>query len=140
MKINRKAIYMSILLVLLISSYMYINLKDIAIATNSTLELKQDVENMEIVLGGEAIGIKLLATGVLVVGVDREDNVLNIGDIILKVNSNKITTNAELLEYAKQNNDKDITLEVSRNNEIINVDITPIFDEDLNEYRLRALG
>ena len=57
---------------------------------NRDNKVYEEIENMDIILGGEAVGIKLLATGVLVMGNDRQDSPLEIGDIILEVNNNKI--------------------------------------------------
>lgn len=56
----------------------------------SVYSKQEDIENkikdMKIYVGGETVGIKLLATGVLVMGVDSEvSDKLNIGDIILTV-------------------------------------------------------
>ncbi len=87
-------------------------------------------------VGGECVGIKLLATGVLVMDVDREDTDLKIGDIILKVNDQKIESNLELVDFAKKSNGENLNLEVNRNGEIINVTLTPIMDSLSNEYKL----
>ena len=53
-------------------------------------------ENNEYILGGQIVGVKLLASGVLVMGVDREDIDVKIGDIILEVNGKKVETDNEL--------------------------------------------
>ena len=91
--------------------------------------------NEELVyLGGDAIGIKLLATGVLVVDVDRNDVDIKVSDVILKVNGNKIETNKELLNYGREG--KELELEIDRKGKIIYTKIIPKLDKDLNEYKL----
>lgn len=91
-------------------------------------------DNKEYILGGELVGIKLLASGVLVMGVDRDDNLIEVGDIILSANSQKIETDAALEEIA-QKGDK-IILKVQRNTDIFEVEITPSYNENSNKYRL----
>ena len=56
-------------------------------------------QESEYILGGEAVGIKLLSSGVLVMGVDRLDTDIEVGDIILEVNNSKIETDSELEIY-----------------------------------------
>ena len=60
---------------------------------------EKDIKDLEFVIGGEACGIKLLATGVLVVEVDNKSIDLNVSDIILEVDGISIDSNAELIEY-----------------------------------------
>ena len=91
-------------------------------------------KNTEYILGGEAVGIKLLASGVLVMGIDRSDVDLKIGDIILEVNGCKIETNAELEEYA--NLGQKLSLTVQRAGKTINIDIEPKTSQTTGEYKL----
>lgn len=88
----------------------------------------------EYVLGGEAVGIKLLASGVLVMGIDRTDTELKIGDIILEVNGCKIETNVELEEYAELGQKLDFT--VQRNDKKIHIEMEPKLSDSTGEYRL----
>ena len=88
----------------------------------------------EYYVGGEAVGIKLLASGVLVMGVDRDDCDLKIGDIILEVNGQKIETDSNLQEYASTG--KMLSLTVLRQDKNINVNIEPKYNETTGEYRL----
>ncbi|MGN1013291.1 MAG: SpoIVB peptidase S55 domain-containing protein [Clostridia bacterium] len=91
-------------------------------------------ECAEYVLGGEAVGIKLLASGVLVMGIDRTDTDLKIGDIILEVNGCKIETNVELEEYAELGQKLDFT--VQRNDKKIHIEMEPKLSDSIGEYRL----
>ncbi len=88
----------------------------------------------EYYLGGEAVGIKLLATGVLVMGIDRDDTSLQVGDIILEVNGCKIETDAELEKYVALG--EMLNLTVSRDEKIINIKIAPKYNETSQNYRL----
>lgn len=127
---NRKKIYLIILFCILtflgVGIFTYINKKEDAV----TCSLKEK----EYYVGGEAVGIKLLASGVLVMGVDRDDCQLQVGDIILEVNGCKIETDAELEEYASLG--QTLTLTVSRNNENLSIQISPKYNETSKQYRL----
>lgn len=126
----KKILYMYILLVLLYIFVLFNLNKTVMTLSN----------NDSVILGGQCVGIKLLATGVLIVEIDRKDVDLQIGDVILKVNDSKIESNNELINYCKLNNGQKLNLEISRNNEIIKTSISPILDNISNEYRLRFMG
>ena len=135
MKKNKK-IWIIILFLIILLFIILINYnKTIDVISKNNITL-QEIETMEFVLGGEAVGIKLLATGVLVVGIDRNDTDLKIGDIILKVNNNKIETNQQLLEYSKNSKGNKLILEVNRKDEIIKINLKPNLDDVTNEYKL----
>lgn len=119
--------------------FVYVNINYSAIATiNKTQKNVEDkLKNMELVVGGEAVGIKLLATGVLVMSVDREDiSDILVGDIILNVNGNKVETNEELANYAKLSNGNNLKLELDRKGVKFQTEITPIKEELSQEYKL----
>ena len=129
-KILNKRVVVSIsCLLVLILSYIFLNYKEL----NAIYALEN---KMNIVLGGEAAGIKLLATGVLVMGIDRSDTQIEIGDIILEVNGKKIETNLELVDFAKKSEGKDLVLKINRKNEIKELKIKPELDEISKEYKL----
>lgn len=92
------------------------------------------VKEKEYCVGGEVVGIKLLASGVLVMGVEREELPLQIGDIILEVNGSKIETDAELEEYASLG--KPIELTVLRNKEKLKFSVEPKLNESNSAYRI----
>lgn len=91
-------------------------------------------KNTQYILGGEAVGIKLLASGVLVMGNDRLDTDLKIGDVILEVNGCKIETNAELEEYARLG--QRLNLTVQREDKTLNIDIDPRLSQTSGDYKL----
>lgn len=135
--ITKKKLLVSLFcIVVLVISYIAINFSELKAIYVMQNEIIEQTENMQIVLGGEAVGIKLLATGVLVMGIDSNDSNLQVGDIILEVNNNKIETNLELLEYAKKSNGRDLNLKVSRNEKILEIKIKPKLDEISGEYKL----
>lgn len=136
-KINSKYVVAIFAIILLLFTYCIINYSKLVAIYTFQEKIANKVENMEIVLGGEAVGIKLLASGVLVMSVDRTDEVnINIGDVILKVNDKKIETNRELAEYAKLSNGKDIKLSILRDNNIIDVTVKANKEDLTGEYKL----
>ena len=133
---TKKIIVSLFCVIILVFAYVLINYRELRAIYVMDKKVLQDSQNMELVLGGEATGIKLLATGVLVMGIDREDSPLQVGDIILEVNNNKIETNLELLEYARKSDGKELLLKINRQKSEIEVSIKPEIDEISNEYKL----
>ncbi len=88
----------------------------------------------EYYIGGDVIGIKLLATGVLVMGKDDESCPLNVGDIILEVNGEKIETGAALEEYASRG--EKLSLKVSRKGKEELFEVSPKYNSISEKYRL----
>lgn len=135
-KYNTRNIFLSIfIIIMLVFTYIVLNFNNILAVYTSNKNIV-NVNNMQVLLGGDAVGIKLLATGVLVMGIDREDINLEIGDVILKVNDKKIESNAELLSFAKESNGQNLNLQVDRKGKIFDTTILPIKDEISNEYKL----
>lgn len=91
-------------------------------------------EDSEYILGGETVGIKLLSSGVLVMGVDREDVDIVVGDIILEVNHEKIETDSQLEEYAKFG--EKLLLTIKRGQSNIEREIYPQYSNNSKTYRL----
>ena len=125
--IRKKYIIISIVAIMVFCIFVFSFSHSRAIPTSNDLESKY-------YLGGEAVGIKLLATGVLVMGIDRENTGLEIGDIILEVNGCKIETGSELEEYASLG--ERLTLMISRQENILNIEIEPKFSDITKQYRL----
>ena len=133
---KKKKITCLILVIFLIIYYFIFNFDSIKSVYTVDKNIEKKIKNMEFYLGGEAVGIKLLATGVLVMGIDRADTSLQIGDIILEVNDTKIESNIELLDYAKKSDGKKIKLTIDRNGEEFETEITPLIDNISKEYKL----
>lgn len=131
-----KIIIISCIIVLLSVTFVYINYIDIFNSYSISKDVKEKLKNMDIVIGGETVGIKLLATGVLIMGIDRYDTDLKIADIILKVNGSTVESDAEVQNFLKSSNGEKLSLEVMRQDKVFETEITPTFDEISNEYRL----
>ncbi len=132
----QKIILACFLIIALIFAYFILNYKDLVEVYNLSKSVENKLENMKISVGGEAVGIKLLATGVLVMGLDRDDTLLQVGDIILKADDKKVESNAELIDISKQSDKEEILLEINRQGVIIHTKITKIYDEIAEEYKL----
>ena len=90
--------------------------------------------NEEYILGGQIVGVKLLASGVLVMGVDREDIDIKVGDIILEVNGQKIETDEELKKFA--NEAETLELKIQRHGSVFKRSIVPEYSNNSREYKL----
>lgn len=133
---RKRILTMFICLVLLIFTYAAVNFKELIAVYNSEKNMKDNIKDMDIILGGEAVGIKLLATGVLIMGVDRDDTNLSVGDIILSIDGEKVESNSEVSSILNKSNSDSLKLEISRNNNIFFTDIIPIKDDISGKYKL----
>lgn len=108
------------------------------------------VPDLKVIPGGQTIGVKLKSAGVLVVGhhlvaVDEnkkispgEDAKIQIGDLIVSMNGNKlndVSMVSEIVAKAGQSN-QPLDLEIKRKNEILHVRMNPSFDIRDKAYRL----
>ena len=135
--INKKKIVIcGFIISILLFIYCFFNYNKLIAVYNLQKDIETKVENMEIVLGGDAVGIKLLATGVLVVGVDRQDIGVEIGDIILEVNGTKIESNDELIKFVNESNGDNLDLKINRQGKEFNISVTPNYDNLANAYKL----
>lgn len=134
---KRKKIIICLFIVsILLFLYCFFNYNQLVSVYNLQKSIEEKVNDMDIVIGGETVGIKLLATGVLVVGVDRENIGIEVGDIILEVNNTKIESNDELIQFVKDSNGNKLDLKINRQGKEINVNVTPNYDEISNSYKL----
>lgn len=121
-------------IIFLIAVIILISFCSLALVFNKKEAITCSKKNAEYILGGEAVGVKLLASGVLIMGIDRTDTNLKIGDIILEVNGCKIETNSELEEYASLGSVLELT--VQREDKVITTQIEPKVSQTTGEYRL----
>lgn len=133
---KRKVSSLILCLFVLIFTYVAINFSEIVSVITSEKQTEEDIKDMDIVLGGEAVGIKLLATGVLVMGIDRSDTSLMVGDIILSVDDEKVESNSQIAEIVKKSSKSEFELKVNRMGEEFNVSINSIKDNITGEYKL----
>ena len=102
---------------------------------NNNEEIAQCIaQESEYILGGEAGGIKLLSSGVLVMGVDRLDTDIEVGDIILEVNNSKIETDSELEIYAQKG--EELLLTIKHGDNITQKRIIPQYSNNSRTYKL----
>ena len=118
---KRKLIVTAFIVSVLVFAYCILNYNKLVAVYNLQKDIEKKVESMDIVLGGNTVGIKLLATGVLVVGVDRDDDLIKIGDIILEVNKTKIESNDELIKFVNESNGNSLDLKINRQGKEFNV-------------------
>lgn len=95
---------------------------------------------------GTAIGMKLYTKGVLVVGMSQikdendekkrpyENSGIEQGDTIIAINNNEVSNTNELIEEVNNSNGNAITVKYEKNNETLEISITPV--KSGNEYKL----
>ncbi|HLS06903.1 MAG TPA: SpoIVB peptidase [Bacillota bacterium] len=107
------------------------------------------LDDIRVVPGGQSIGIQLQTLGVLVVGhhLIKEDDAyvspgeegdIEVGDIILKINDEKITKADDIAKYIKKFSEADESLNVTikRGDDEFIRTLQPIYDKKENKYRL----
>lgn len=106
--------------------------------------------DLKIIPGGQTIGVKLKSAGVLVVGhhlvtVDAnkktspgEEAKIQMGDLIVSMNGTKINDVSEVSEIVTKagENGQSLEVEIMRNNELMKLQIKPVYDINDKAYRL----
>lgn len=97
----------------------------------------------ELIPVGQAIGVKLFADGVLVVGLSEStptaaDAGIKVGDMLLEFNHTPIKSTEQLRKLLAQNGGKSAELTLQRGSRLQTVSLTPNCGED-GTYRLGAL-
>ncbi|THG88429.1 peptidase S55 [Alkalihalobacillus alcalophilus ATCC 27647 = CGMCC 1.3604] len=104
---------------------------------------------IEVIPGGQSIGVKLNTEGVLVVGhhliptsigdeSPGEEAGIEVGDMIVKINDEPIqhiTEVANIVQKAGEGN-QPLSIEIKRNNQLFNKELTPIKAKNEHSYRL----
>lgn len=135
---KKKTSLLYIILFILVSAYFVLNYFETSEVLASKIEFEEQTKNLEFVLGGESCGIKLLATGVLVVEVDNKSLDLQPSDIILKIDDEKVESNAELIEYINKEEikGKEVTLTVTRGGKEKTIKVKPLKNVETGTYEL----
>ena len=128
------------------SSNISIDLKMFGVIPVSKAEV-QVVDELQVALLGQPFGMKLYTEGVLVV--DFTDIVTNgqkqnpahnsglkKGDYILAANGKSLSTNEDLVEAVENSKGENLSLKISRNGNILNLNVTPVTDEKTGEYKI----
>lgn len=111
-KLSNLIITPILILFLLSLNPVYIKAKDND--TNSS-------QDMELIPGGDSVGVKLSCKGILVVGFSNTNGELSfnsssiqVGDMITKVNSETVATSKDLIKKVKNSKEDEVTLTIIR--------------------------
>ena len=103
---------------------------------------------LEVVPGGDLIGIKLYSKGVLIVGESKvqdlsgnwnelyPDGTFKAGDLLLKIGEYEVDSAEEVSKIVNTIGEKEITLTIERNKEEFLVRVTPIKSFDDGHYKI----
>lgn len=107
------------------------------------------LNNIEVIPGGQSIGVKLNTLGVLVVGHHQvttdqgkkspgELAGIEVGDIITKINGIQIDKMSDVAPFVQESgkSGKPLSIMIRRNNQEIKTDLTPLKDKNDNAYRI----
>ncbi|MHA6251018.1 SpoIVB peptidase [Oceanobacillus sp. CAU 1775] len=121
--------------------------RDLAVTNNELSQMEKD--SIKLIPGGQSIGVQLQTLGVLVVGhhaVDAnngklspgEEAKVNVGDIIIEINGNKIKTMNDIKPYVHEAGEKKhpLNMKIKRGNETIETSLNPALDKKDNEYKI----
>lgn len=135
---NKRTKILFVILVFLVVLYIGLGCLESSEVVASKVEFEKEIKDLEFVLGGESCGIKLLATGVLVIEVDNKNIDLEVSDVILKIDNNSIDSNAELVDYINKEGlkGKEVTLTVKSNGTTKTVKAKPTLNDESGMYEL----
>lgn len=107
------------------------------------------LRRMEVIPGGQSIGIKLRAAGILVVGYHlvrrgresfspAERASIRVGDLITGVNGGGVRSVQEVSQWIEQagRQNKPLEFQVRRKRELLKVRVSPTLDDDSGMYRI----
>lgn len=107
------------------------------------------LKDVQVIPGGQSIGVQLQTLGVLVVGhhlvngengtmSPGEDADIKVGDVIIELNDKKIQEMKDVKPIVEQagEDSKPLKVKVKRGNEVFITELTPLKDTKENEYRI----
>lgn len=116
-----------------------VKLKEVAI---------QSLERQTAAPSGQVAGIYIETNGLFVIDTtdvetaagkkSPSENKLKSGDYITKVNGQKVTSKMKFMEQVNQSGGKAVILQVIRKNQSFETKITPVLDEEDNQYKIGA--
>ena len=139
---KRKKFFM-ILLSALSFSALFIN--TISPAPIATANQRQYPKTL--LIGGQTFGVKFYTQGVMVVDMsafETENGMCNpaktaglrVGDIILSINSQIVSTNSDISELVEASNGNALTIEYSRSGKVHTLSVTPLYSTVQKAYKL----
>ena len=136
---NRKVRLLSSLASILIVLTIVLGVIDNNRTVETISNFNSMVEDFDFVVGGEIAGIKILANGVLVIGVDDARTGIKEGDIILSLDDVNVESNADITEYI--NMEKVASLgkvkaKIVRGNKTIEKELGLKYSASTNKYEL----
>jgi stage IV sporulation protein B len=104
------------------------------------------IQSQDVVVLGNPFGIKIYTDGVLVVKIDSVDTEkgkknpaaeagIMVGDYILTVAGEKVTSNEDVARLIEKSNGKQIVIKIKRNNDVYNVMLTPKLSYSTGKYK-----
>lgn len=96
---------------------------------------KNVVSERVLIPGGQSVGIQMDVKGALVVGVENQEAGPRIGDMIVRINGQKVE-GPEDVNAVVSGSSKDVELTVIRDKKSIDYTITPYYDRESGEYKL----
>ncbi len=106
------------------------------------------MDDVRVYLGGQSVGVKLMSNGMMVVGhhmVDGKEKKhspslerIKVGDMILKINNQDVTSIQNVSKLVNQygSSGKPLLITIRRDGQIMDVEVTPVFDVKDESYRL----
>ncbi|MDR5658180.1 SpoIVB peptidase [Serpentinicella sp. ANB-PHB4] len=106
------------------------------------------VPQLDVIPGGQSIGVRMNTKGVLVVGIADiidnehvkrnigEEHGIKIGDTLHKINDIKVLNSLHVTELLEESDGNIVNLKLERNNNYYNVKVEPIKSSEDGKYRL----
>ncbi|MFI3208721.1 MAG: SpoIVB peptidase [Eubacteriales bacterium] len=140
-RLNWGLVIILTLALFIIGSCYYVNEKeeDIIVSTDS-------IQNDMVIVGGIPIGIYLDTNGVMIIGTEAiedvegtcncpAEDVVEAGDYIVAINDVEVDTKNQLITEVSELDGSTVELEIRRDEEIIEVSLTPTLDSN-GDYKL----
>jgi len=139
LRCNKRLKKLIIVLFLTLFAIWGLNFIDRNIAITTMSDFGKLTENYEFALGGEMAGIKILASGVLVIGVDNVLSGLTEGDIILKLDDIVVESNQDIVDYINMDaviKKGKVIAEVKRGEKTFDQELSLNYSETTGKYEL----
>lgn len=134
--ISKRQVILILFVIMLVVTYILLQSFETKVTVAETVEFNNMLKECKFVLGGEVKGIKLLATGVLVIGKEIDNNDIYVGDVILKVNDKIVESNKELVEHINEDKNIKVHLTIQREGKEKNIEANKIYNPAKQKYEL----